>query len=220
MLSAIGSDAGASASAIVNAYLRELGGARGRRGPSGSERVERGEAPQTVGGKSELTEEEKQQVEKLKRRDQEVRRHEAAHKAAAGRFAVGGPKFEYKRGPDGRQYAAGGEVSIDTSAVEGDPSATIRKMQQVRRAATAPADPSSQDRQVAAEAGRIEAQARAELAQRRRGGGGGDGQGGGAGFATASSAGGTPRGGSSIRDTIANRFSPARAPGQFIDVSA
>ncbi|MCH8129990.1 MAG: hypothetical protein IIC70_08840, partial [Acidobacteria bacterium] len=60
-------------------------------------------------------------------------------KAAAGSNASGGPTFEFTTGPDGKRYAVGGEVQIDTSAVDGDPQATIQKMQQVRRAALAPA---------------------------------------------------------------------------------
>lgn len=113
----------------------------------------------------ELTEEEQEQVQKLKERDQEVRRHEAAHKAAAGQHASGGPTFDLQRGPDGKQYAVGGEVQIDTSPVEGDPAATIRKMETIRRAALAPADPSSQDRAVADEASRKAQKARQELRQ-------------------------------------------------------
>lgn len=112
---------------------------------------------------NELTEEEKQQVEKLKARDQEVRRHEAAHKAAAGPYAKGGPTYTYQRGPDGRAYAVGGEVQIDTSPIKGDPAATIRKMQVIRQAATAPANPSSQDRAVAAQAARQALEAQREL---------------------------------------------------------
>ena len=51
--------------------------------------------------------------------------------AAAGAHSRGGPSYEYQRGPDNRQYAVGGEVQIDTSAVSGDPEATIRKAQTV-----------------------------------------------------------------------------------------
>ena len=78
-----------------------------------------------------------------------VRAHEQAHKAAAGAHAKGGPTYEYQSGPDGKRYAVGGEVQIDTSPVPNDPQATIQKMQQVQRAANAPAEPSSQDRRVA-----------------------------------------------------------------------
>jgi hypothetical protein len=115
-----------------------------------------------------LAPEEEKQVRELEERDREVRRHEQAHKAAAGELASGGPKFEYEAGPDGKRYAVGGEVSIDTSPVPGDPRATIQKMQQVRRAALAPGEPSSQDRAVAARAGAAERQARAELAEQRK----------------------------------------------------
>lgn len=109
----------------------------------------------------------KQEVRELKQRDAEVRRHEAAHKSAAGPHASGGPTFQFQAGPDGKQYAVGGEVSIDTSEVAGDPAATIRKMQQVRRAALAPANPSAQDRAVAATAARLEQRARTQASQER-----------------------------------------------------
>ncbi len=111
-----------------------------------------------------LSPDEKKQVEQLKRRDAEVKRHEQAHKTAAGQFASGGPSYEYQTGPDGKQYAVGGEVQIDTSEVPNDPQATIQKAQQIKRAALAPKDPSSQDRKVAAEASKMEMKARQELA--------------------------------------------------------
>ncbi len=111
-----------------------------------------------------ISSEEKKQVEQLKKRDAEVRRHEQAHKAAAGQFASGGPSYDYQTGPDGKQYAVGGEVQIDTSEVPNDPQATIKKAQQIKRAALAPKDPSSQDRKVAAEASKMETKARQELA--------------------------------------------------------
>jgi hypothetical protein len=88
---------------------------------------------------------------KLKQRDAEVRAHEQAHAAAGGAFA-GSPSYQYQRGPDGGSYAVGGEVPIDVSAVAGDPAATIAKMEQVKRAALAPRDPSDADRAIAATA--------------------------------------------------------------------
>ena len=115
----------------------------------------------------ELTPEEKAQVEKLKARDAEVRTHEAAHLAAAGQYAQGGPQFEYQTGPDGKKYAIGGSVSIDISPVAGDPEATIQKARQVRAAALAPAEPSGQDQNVAAAASQMEADARLQLARER-----------------------------------------------------
>ena len=110
-----------------------------------------------------LTAEERAIIAELTQTDREVRAHEQAHLAAAGGLARG-VSFSYTTGPDGKQYAVGGEVSIDTSPVSGDPQATIQKAQQVRAAASAPANPSGQDRAVAAQAAAIEAAARQELA--------------------------------------------------------
>lgn len=104
---------------------------------------------------------EARELEQLKQRDREVRAHEQAHQAAGGQHA-GGATYTYQVGPDGRRYAVGGEVPIDLSA-EDNPAATITKMQQVQRAALAPADPSAQDRQVAAQAARLEQEARTQL---------------------------------------------------------
>ncbi len=108
-----------------------------------------------------LTEEEQKQVKELKLRDAEVRTHEQAHAAVGGQYA-GAPSYEFQRGPDGNRYAVGGEVQIDVGE-EKDPESTIQKMQVVRRAALAPAEPSSQDYKVAAEASQKELAARAEL---------------------------------------------------------
>jgi len=110
-----------------------------------------------------LTEQELKQLTELKARDREVRAHEAAHQAVGGQYA-GAMSFTYQRGPDGAQYAVGGEVSIDLSPVQGDPRATIEKMRIVRAAAMAPAEPSGQDRAVAAQAMQIMLQAQSELA--------------------------------------------------------
>lgn len=105
---------------------------------------------------------ERQQVLRLAARDREVRAHEAAHAAVGGKYA-GSPSYTYTRGPDGKTYAVGGEVSISVSEVPGDPQATLEKAEVVRRAALAPAQPSAQDRQVAAKAGQMALEARAEL---------------------------------------------------------
>ncbi|MBN1600864.1 MAG: hypothetical protein JW915_04600 [Chitinispirillaceae bacterium] len=121
--------------------------------------------------KNELSDEQKRQVQELKRRDQEVKAHEAAHVAAGGAYVRGGASYTYQSGPDGKRYAVGGEVSIDTSSVRGDPQATITKMETVRRAALAPADPSGQDRAVAAQASATAAEARKELLTQKNGNG-------------------------------------------------
>jgi SprA-related family len=116
----------------------------------------------------ELSESDLKLISELKQIDSEVRAHEAAHLAAAGSIATSGASFSYQQGPDGARYAIGGEVSIDTSAVSGDPAATLRKADTIRRAALAPAQPSGQDMQVAASAAALAAQAQAELLQKNQ----------------------------------------------------
>jgi len=127
-------------------------------------RAAKGGAAQAKPG--ELSEDQQAEVADLKARDTEVRRHEEAHARAGGAYASA-PKYEFKGGPDGHQYAVGGSVAMDVAAVEGDPDATIRKMQVVKRAATAPTEPSGQDRSVAAQADAKIQQARAEMSEQR-----------------------------------------------------
>jgi len=103
-------------------------------------------------------------VNELRQTDRSVRAHEAAHIAAGRQYVTGGASFQFNAGPDGKQYAVAGEVDIDTSAVPGDPKATIAKMEVVQRAALAPSEPSAQDRSVAAAAARKASQARLETA--------------------------------------------------------
>ena len=110
----------------------------------------------------ELSREEQLELTRLQQRDTQVKAHEMAHLAVAGPYARGGANFSYATGPDGMKYAVGGEVSIDTSP-EPSPDATIRKMRIIRAAAMAPADPSPQDRKVAAQADVTITEARREL---------------------------------------------------------
>jgi SprA family protein len=242
MISAISGEP-AAASNVVNAYLRELSSVRRGRGPRETESIRPAAASQKLGGKSELTEDEKKQVDELQKRDREVRQHEAAHKSAAGQYAKGGASYEYTRGPDGRQYASGGEVQIDTSEVSGDSKATIQKMQQIRQAASAPAQPSGQDRKVAAQAAQVEAKAQQELREDKQTGDSDTDQtrtspiASPIASASANSSGPTPVGSALVsRDgrssdlakstsasSFANAFaeaSPAGLSGRFIDVSA
>ncbi len=116
-------------------------------------------------GQRELTEEERSTVEKLKKEDADTKAHERAHQSAGGQYASA-PSYEYRRGPDGKNYAVAGHVNIDVSE-EDTPEATLRKMQTVISAAKAPADPSSQDMKVAAQATQKAAEARMEMAQEK-----------------------------------------------------
>ena len=117
-----------------------------------------------------LSPEDVAQVAKLKQVDRQVRAHEAAHLAASGGMATSGASFTYQKGPDGVSYAVGGEVSINTSSGR-TPEETIARARTIRAAALAPADPSGQDRAVAAAASQMEQQARMELSQQAKEGG-------------------------------------------------
>ncbi|MEM9384001.1 MAG: putative metalloprotease CJM1_0395 family protein [Pseudomonadota bacterium] len=155
-------DAGQAGVGSQGGNARREGGERPGKSLSDAREQVAGEAREV---QPTLTEAEQREVRELRARDREVRAHEAAHAAAAGSLARGAPTYTYVRGPDGRQYAVGGQVLIDTSPVAGDPRATLEKAQRIRRAALAPAEPSAQDRAVAAAATQMAAQARAELNQ-------------------------------------------------------
>lgn len=125
------------------------------------------ETPQAVSGPKgidgqALTQAERLAVAQLQHIDTSVKAHELAHLATAGSYARSGANFQYATGPDGKKYAVGGEVSID-SGKEATPEATISKMQTVRAAALAPADPSPQDQKVAARASLVITEASREL---------------------------------------------------------
>lgn len=111
-----------------------------------------------------LTPEQQRQVEKLQARDREVRAHEQAHMAAGRELITSGPQYEYSTGPDGKRYAVGGEVGIDTSP-EKKPEANIRKGERIQAAALAPAEPSQQDYSVAAKGSSLEEQGRSDKLQ-------------------------------------------------------
>jgi hypothetical protein len=101
-------------------------------------------------------------IRQLQQRDKEVRTHELAH-ATAGGSTTGSPSYTFEIGPDGKEYAVGGEVDVDLSIVAGDPQATIVKMKRVHAAALAPANPSTQDTRVAASAAQKILTAQSEL---------------------------------------------------------
>jgi len=127
----------------------------------------------TANAEDKKAEQEQQQrdqrvLSQLRARDREVRAHEAAHASVGGSLVRGGPSYTLQRGPDGRSYAIGGEVQLDTSSVPNDPEATLQKSNQIRAAALAPAEPSPQDLRVAANATQMAARARVDIAILRR----------------------------------------------------
>lgn len=129
----------------------------------GSEKTEK----DNIRSNDELTLAQEQEIAELKARDLEVKAHEQAHIAAATGINVSAPSYDYQIGPDGKKYAAGGEVNI--SFVEGgDPASDIAKAKIMKAAALAPAQPSSQDLSVARNAERIIAESKKELAEQQK----------------------------------------------------
>lgn len=108
---------------------------------------------------------EEKAVEELRRTDQEVRAHEAAHQTAGGPF-TGTATYEYVKGPDGKNYAVAGKVPIAVPT-GGTPEETIRMMEIVKASAMAPGDPSGKDLSVAAEANNNASRAKQEIARRQ-----------------------------------------------------
>ena len=109
-----------------------------------------------------LSDKAKALVRSLQARDQQVRAHEQAHLAASGGLATSGASYIYQKGSDGVSYAIGGEVTIDVSPGR-TPQDTIARAETIRTAALAPADPSGQDRAVAAAASQMQQHAYAQL---------------------------------------------------------
>ncbi len=114
------------------------------------------------GGSAALSAAEARTVVELKQRDRVVRAHELAHMTAGAGLVTRGASYTYQTGPDGQRYAVGGEVGIDVSPGR-TPAETLSRAERIRAAALAPADPSAQDRQVAARADRMAIEARLAL---------------------------------------------------------
>ena len=106
-----------------------------------------------------------QKVSELQSIDTKVRAHEMAHQAVGGAFA-GAPSYTLEKGPDGKDYAVGGEVPIKIEKGK-TPQETIQNMNQIKAAALAPADPSPQDLRVAQNADMIASQAQKELSEEK-----------------------------------------------------
>lgn len=122
-----------------------------------------------VAGATKLTTEQQQQVTELRQRDAHVRQHEAAHQAAGGEL-TGAATFSYQVGPDGRSYAVGGEVPLQSRAGR-TPDETIAIARRVRTAALAPSDPSAADLAAAAAATQMELRASQQKRQGTQGAG-------------------------------------------------
>jgi hypothetical protein len=104
-----------------------------------------------IGGKNELTEGEKQQVEELKKRDREVHHHEQTHAAILGGYAMGAPSYTYQVGPDGKAYAVGGSIAVDMGST-GNATMDTAKALRIRSAAGSVGGMSSADMAVSMQA--------------------------------------------------------------------
>jgi hypothetical protein len=111
-----------------------------------------------------LTAREEALVLELRRDDQEVRAHELAH-YYTGRPHTSEPQFWLVVGPDGKRYAVAGHVQFDLAPIRGDAEATMRKYEQLRRAALAPRVPSPFDYKVAGELDRAMTRLKAQAAR-------------------------------------------------------
>lgn len=104
-------------------------------------------------GRKELTIEEYQEVQSLKKQELKVMAKVNARLAAGGDLCEK-PRFTYETGPDGKRYKTAGEVKIDVSPCK-TPEETISKMHRVMKAALAGGEPSDSDRAIFKEAQRL-----------------------------------------------------------------
>lgn len=105
------------------------------------------------------------EIRRLKMWEEHVKQHEQQHQLAGGEFA-GAPSYTYTRGPDGKRYISGGEVTMYVPAgVELEDSEAA--LEKVKRAASAPSDPSPQDLKTAAMASAKQASVRSALIKKQ-----------------------------------------------------
>jgi len=103
---------------------------------------------QTTNGKNYDEQDFARVLDKFKRVDAQIRSHEQIH-ASIGHTTT--PiSYTYQQGPDGKLYAVGGSVRLDTS-IPDDPKAAAFKLDQIQRAASAPTDTSGADNQIASQ---------------------------------------------------------------------
>jgi hypothetical protein len=88
-------------------------------------------------------------LSKFKRRDAEIRSHEQVHASIGPTTSP--ISYNYQQGPDGKMYAVGGSVRLDTS-IPDDPKAAAFKLEQIQKAASGPVDPSGVDSTISQQA--------------------------------------------------------------------
>ncbi len=102
---------------------------------------------------------EQKAIDALKRRDKEVRAHEAAHGSDPRLVKISAAQFDYTIGPDGKAYATGGRVTLSTGSAR-TPEEALSKAEALKKAAMAPGEPSSKDFQAMNSAVAMEFEAR------------------------------------------------------------
>jgi hypothetical protein len=143
------------------------GGLSGQREQFSATQTRKQETSGTSSATKQLSQEEQRRVQELQQIDRQVRAHEQAHISAGRGVVTSGAQFEYTYGPDGKQYAVGGEVGIDTSREE-KPQANIDKGRQIQAAALAPKDPSAQDYRVASVGSQLVSQGQTDLVREQQ----------------------------------------------------
>ena len=87
-------------------------------------------------------------LEKFKQTDTNIRSHEQIHASIGHTTAP--IAYTYQEGPDGKMYAVGGSVRLDTS-IPNDPKAAAFKLDMLQKAASGPTDSSAADNTIAAQ---------------------------------------------------------------------
>jgi hypothetical protein len=87
-------------------------------------------------------------LDKFRSKDAEIRTHEQAH-ASIG-HTTSPISYNYQEGPDGKMYAVGGSVRLDTS-IPDDPKAAAFKLDMIQKAASGVAHASPADGAIASQ---------------------------------------------------------------------
>ncbi|MDC0932407.1 putative metalloprotease CJM1_0395 family protein [Arcobacteraceae bacterium] len=87
-------------------------------------------------------------LEKFRNKDSEIRTHEQAH-ASIG-HTTSPISYNYQEGPDGKMYAVGGSVRLDTS-IPDEPTAAAFKLEMIQKAALGVTNLSSADGAIASQ---------------------------------------------------------------------
>ena len=88
-------------------------------------------------------------VKRFEEADSQTRLHEQTHSSASNITST--PQYDYQVGPDGKLYATGGEVRVDTS-IPKDEQAAQAKLDEIEDTASAPNNLSSADAQISRQA--------------------------------------------------------------------